>query len=272
MEIRGRREEPLAPRDSRAHAGLWAVALIVAGAVPAVAAPPSMDEWRIEPFEWQGALDSGHRLTVRNPHGDVRARRSTSGDVAIFAAMQRHAGDPRAWRVAIEPVNGDLEVAVALGDAAVPAPLPADWSPRRIDLTVFVPDGAQLRVETGAGRIEAKRLRSDIEARSTSGEIVVTGSGSVEARSETGAIRYSFLSADWAGAARLSSGTGDITLVVPRDAAIDLTLRTRGEIAGVAIPAASGSNGERRLVVGGGGSPVVAESDTGRIALHRIPS
>ena len=229
-------------------------ALLPAGA----AAGPLKQDWRIEPFEWHGSLAAGRVLAVRNPYGDVRARRADGGTTAVYAAMQRHRDDPREWTIAIAESADGLAVEVALAGGAVPAAAAADWAPRRVDMTVYVPAGAKLRVETVDGLIEAKRLRGDVEARSAGGEIVVTTTGSVEARSEAGRIRYSFLDAKWVGSARLVTRSGDITLTLPEGANVDLAVQSRGE--------------SSTAVLGAGGSRVAAESESGKVEVQRIRS
>jgi hypothetical protein len=231
--------------------------LLLAVLPAAAAAGPLKQDWRIEPFEWHGSLAAGRVLAVRNPYGDVRARRADGGTTAVYAAMQRHRDDPREWTIAIAESADGLAVEVVLAGDAVPAGA-ADWAPRRVDMTVYVPAGAKLRVETVDGLIEAKRLRGDVEARSVGGEIVVTTTGSVEARSEAGRIRYSFLDPKWVGSARLVTRSGDIALTLPKGANVDLAVQTGGE--------------SSTAVLGAGGSRVAVESESGRVEVQQIRS
>jgi hypothetical protein len=252
---------------------LWTV-LIFVGLPAAVGARPLQKDWRIEPFEWQGSLGAGRVFAVRNPHGDVRARRSEGPATAVYAAMQRHRDDPREWKISITEVGDGLAVDVVLAAGSVPAESAADWRPRRVDLTIYVPAGAKLRVETTAGLIEAKRLRGDVQARSAGGEIVITTSGNVDARSDEGRIRYSFLDPRWVGSARLATRSGDINVTLPRGANIDLAIHTRGEIStdGTLAPSTDPSRHELKAVLGAGGSPVAVESESGRVAVRQIRS
>lgn len=231
--------------------------LLLAVLPSAAAAAPLKQDWRIEPFEWHGSLGAGRVLAVRNPYGDVRARRADGATTAVYAAMQRHRDDPREWTISIVESADGLAVEVVLAGGAVPAAA-ADWAPRRVDLTVYVPTGARLRVETVDGLIEAKRLGGDVEARSVGGEIVVTTTGSVDARSEAGRIRYSFLDPKWVGSARLVTRSGDITLSLPRGANVDLAVQTRGE--------------NSTAVLGAGGSRVAVESESGKVKVQQIRS
>jgi hypothetical protein len=267
MEALGRGRYRSARRSALAFLAM------LAALAAAVAAAPAMKDWRIEPFEWHGKLEAGRQFTVRNPYGDVRARRADGTSAAVYAAMQRHRDDPRPWNVAIAEVTDGLSVHVELaaGTATGAAPA-ADWTPRRVDLTVYVPPGARLSVQTEGGLIEGKRLASDIEARSRSGEIVITTAGSVDARSQEGRIRYSFLKPDWTGAARLTTRSGDIILNLPHGANVDLAIHTRGVIAAGAALAPGASAPSRdglEAKLGAGGSPVVVESETGRVEVQR---
>jgi hypothetical protein len=248
------------------------VPLLLAGSAMATDAP-SKQEWSIEPFEWHGSPAAGQTLTVRNPWGDVRARRIDGSEVALYAVKQHHRDDPRPWRVAIAEGDDGLTVDVSIEDADEAAEPPIQWARRRLDLTIYVPAASTLRAETTTGLIEAKRLASRVEARSTRGEIVVTTTGSVDARSAEGRIRYSSLTPSWTGSARLVTGSGDIALALPRDADLDLSIRTGGEI--TADEALAPTPGEPRAihaVAGRGTGRVVAESATGNVVVRRIRS
>jgi hypothetical protein len=259
-------------RRCRGAAGLWAFAALLAGLPAGVGARPPIKDWRIEPFEWHGSLGAGRVLSVRNPYGDVRARRADGNSAAVYAAMQRHRDDPREWNVSIAQVGDGLVVDVVLESSAVPATSAAHWAPRRVDLTVYVPARAKLQVETTAGLIEAKRLGGDVEARSTNGEIVITTAGGVDARSQEGRIRYSFLDPAWVGRARLATRSGDITVTLPRGANVDLAIQTRGVIStGEALaPAARKSRRLLKSRLGAGGSPVAVESESGKVEIQQI--
>lgn len=242
---------------------------------PADVEPPPTADWRVEPFEWRGELAAVDVVAVRNPYGDVRARRAEEG-AAVYAMMQRHRQDPRAWTIAIDEREKRLaiEVVPAAGAPSEDAATAAAWAFRRVDMTVYVPAGAKLEVETAGGLIEAKRLRSDVEARSASGEVVITTAGSVDARSDTGAIRYSCLDAGWAGSARLATRTGDVAVVLPRDVDAELTVRTRGAVAGDGAPLAAATRedgGPLHAVLGTGANPVTIESESGNVEIRTIP-
>jgi hypothetical protein len=267
---------PLSERPRRRSLVCFRLHLLLFAVLPAaVAAAPLKQDWRIEPFEWHGSLGAGRVLAVRNPYGDVRARRADGATTAVYAAMQRHRGDLRAWTISIAESADGLAVEVVLAGGAVPAAAAADWLPRRVDLTVYVPAGAKLRVETADGLIEAKRLGGDVEARSAGGEIVITTAGSVDARSDAGRIRYSFLDHRWVGSARLVTRSGDIILTLPSGANADLAIQTRGEIStGGALAPRAGATSRHGLaaVLGAGGNLIAVESESGRVEVQQIRS
>lgn len=252
------------------------LAVILAGLPAAAGARPLAKDWRIEPFEWHGSLAAGRVLTVRNPYGDVRARRSNGTSASVHAAMQRHRDDPREWKISVAETADGLAVEVVPAPGKVPAGAAADWGLRRVDLTVYVPAGARLRAETTAGLIEAKRLGSDVHARSAGGEIVVTTSGSVDARSEQGRIRYSFLDPQWAGSARLATRSGEVIVILPKRSNVALKVRTRGEISADGLPAPGGGppragpkHHEFQRVIGTGASVVAVESESGKVEIRQ---
>ena len=255
----------------RALAVAFAVAVL---AIATAAAQPPIERWLIEPFEWEGKLEAGGSLTVRNPYGDVRARRSGRGAVGVYAVMQRHRDDPRVWRVVTTPHERGLDVGVILVTAGA-ADVAADWSRRRVDLTVYVPEGTPYEVHTDAGLIEAKRLASDVTARSSRGEIVVTTTGSVDARSASGRIRHGLLDAMWSGSARLATTTGDIAVTVPRGADVDLAVRTRGRVTAqgaTLTPRDDQPGGPVGLLLGKGASEIRVESASGAVLVRHLAS
>jgi hypothetical protein len=284
MDSLGRRPElsstsmPLPERLSRDRlVFLWAFVLIFAGLPALVSAGPLKKDWRLEPFEWHGSLGAGRLLSVRNPYGDVRARRSEGADIAVYAVMQRHRDDPREWKIAITAAGDDLAIEVVFAAGTVPADAAAGWGPRRVDMTVYVPAGARLQAETTAGLIEAKRLGGDVQARTAAGEIVITTSGNVDARSEEGRIRYSFLDSQWVGSARLVTRSGDIKVTLPRGANVALAIDTRGEIStdGALAPSAGPPLPDPprhgfKAVFGAGGSPVAVESESGKVEVRQM--
>lgn len=254
-------------------AWLCALALILAAPPADLGAAPSTDDWRLEPFHWRGTLAEGATVRVRNPFGDVRARRSEGNAVSVHAAQQRHREDPRQWTISIAEGENGLEVEVVLAEGTVPTAAAEDWAPRRVDMTVYVPASARLDVEIVDGLIEAKGLGGDVAARSVAGEIVIITAGSADVRSEEGRIRYAFADPKWVGATRLTGGAGDILVTLPAGADVDLAIRTGGDIAtDLALAPSPETGGTSHLVLGEGRSPIAIESDSGNVKVQRIPS
>jgi hypothetical protein len=234
---------------------------------------------RIDRLHWEKDVDGAApvtRLEVRNDFGDVRARRAGDRRIEASALVQRLDADPAGVGFTVErhgPVVA-LVVAYPPGRVRDADPNPPKDSYDRLDLVVFVPEGVALQAETLRGRIEIRGLKSDIEASTLDGPLSVVTTGTVRARSATGAITAVVEPAALAhpeqGPMLFESGTGAITVTVPERAPIDLRAETSGPLSseirmrrkeGPRTRAWKASGHSRRLVL--------VRSDAGAIQVLR---
>ena len=257
------------------------VLVMLAGGAPAAKslpplegeARPPKEDWRIESWEGGRELPAGRAFTVRNAHGDVHARRSEQPKAEVFGVIQRHVEDQR--QVRIELADDESGVVAEVRQPASDE-TPIAWAHRRVDLTVYVPEGAPWRVATGAGRIDARRIESEVEASTESGDmILILRRGSVNAATRSGAVKVNLGEVAWAGARLIESESGGLSVSVPHGVDLDLEIDTAGEIeidgvtAAVAHPTGDAAK-PIRLRLGKGGRTLRLRSATGNVSFRSL--
>ena len=206
-------------------------------------------------------------LEVRNRYGDVRARGVVSGPLRVLTAVQRFQEDQEEPRIEIREEAGALRVEVHYPSAD--APQAGGRLQGRVDVTVMVPPGDELRLETDFGLIEVKGVDRDLFAKSRTGRLELITQRPLHAQAERGdtqlLLRRSFRDHPH----RILSGSGNIQLNVPKSEALSLRVRTGGSIANQLAPEVEfsvGENGELR--VGTAPYAIEIESSSGDIELH----
>ena len=124
---------------------------------------------------------------VRNDYGDIRARFAGDGVITVSAVIQRLGPGPEIG-VNVERHGDRLAVTVVAppGRQAVDAERPGKTAIDRADLVIYVPEGVALEAATLRGVVDARRLKSPIEATSGDGELRLETTQWVRAASEIG--------------------------------------------------------------------------------------
>lgn len=201
---------------------------------PSPAAQPAQAKpFRVERYDWSGTLELSaalRRLVVRNDYGDVRARFAGDGLANLHAVIQRLGSGPDVG-VNVERHGDTLVVAVVSppGRVSVDQARLPKTAVDRVDLVVYVPPQAALDAESARGLVEARGLQGDVRAVTVDGEIRVSASTAVEARSEGGAVTVNLAKLGEAPT-RIESRTGAIRLALPADGDFRLQVETGGEL------------------------------------------
>jgi DUF4097 and DUF4098 domain-containing protein YvlB len=140
----------------------------------------------------------------------------------------------------------------------------------RVDFEVRVPEGVGFLGSTVNGGVEAEALKSDVRAYTVNGQVRVSTTGTVQAKTVNGSITASLLKPFWSKPPELSTVNGGIRLVLPPSANAALQAATKnGKI--VTEFAAKGKVTDHEVVgrIGGGGSRLVLSTVNGTIELKR---
>lgn len=192
-------------------------------------AQPRLEKWLSEPYSWRGEVAPGAAVTLINEHGDLRVRGKPSDELEIVGYLQHHVDDGR--EIAVEPVRSEggwrLDVRMA---ASAEEEVPADWSGRRVDLTVYVPWSSPLTVRTRDGVLEALDLRAPLVVETGSGELLAGGDGDLTVESRSGSVRVVLQEPDWSSTATIETFSGPVSVWARPDADTAVSLETRGTL------------------------------------------
>ena len=229
-----------------------------AGAVaqPSPSASPSPRELVTERLQWSKSVDGPEPITafdVRNDFGDIRARAAGDRVLDVSMVVQRldPAGDKAGFTV--ERRGGTIAFVVSYPPGRIRDSVahPAKDSYDRLDLVVFVPPGVALRAHTLRGQVEARGLKSDVEAVTAEGPIFLRTTGAMQARTRSGTITALPDAAALATAGppfvlQSEAGTIDVTLLGRPGP--ELRVETAGEIV-TALPVRRSRQGDRTRLV-----------------------
>jgi hypothetical protein len=244
------------------------------------APPPSAREVTMDRLQWSKEVDGSQPITaieVRNDFGDIRAR--GAGDRRLDATMVVQRLDVAGQKVGftVERRGGVVALVVGYPPGRVrdDDPHPAKDTYDRLDLVVFVPPGVTLRAHTLRGRVEARGLKSDVEASTLDGPIFVRTSGGVQARTGSGEVT-ALLDAGAVttpGAPMLlQSDTGPIAVVLPPQGDPDLRVETAGEVLSKLRLQRTRHAGHTEATLGASPRPVrlvIVSSHSGRVTVER---
>ncbi len=216
-------------------------------------------------------------LHLINPHGELRLRIGEPGELGIVATVQRF-GSAGATPEIVQQIKGDqlaVSVVYPFGPPPVdPASGRADHTRGRADLAVFVPPNLALELETTDGRIQVRRAKGDVSARSVSGIVDVSAAGTLNLSSGSGRVVARQESGTWAGESRIETTTGVVLVALPMTADITLALQSAGPITldpgiqGAERSVVDGVN-QARIVFGQGRLVFSVRSASG--GIHVVP-
>ena len=146
-------------------------------------------------------LKPGQLVVVDNPYGDVHARfGGYEHAVETHAVLQE---PPRVTHIQLTPAvtaDGSYTIAPRLPTGSIQQPT------QRIDLSVLVPEGHDLRVLTGTGFIDVHGIRGNVDVKSDGGDIELR---SIQGRHPGSNHRWRDRGVPWHGATRCTTATGD---------------------------------------------------------------
>ena len=202
-------------------------------------------------WEWRGAIARGRSVQIRGVTGDIHAVTSASGQVEVSARIDEQG---EVDMHVTEGRSGVTICAVRKGaQACADNPLAAPGT--RIDYEVKVPAGVHLVARTVNGGIAADSLTSDVDAETVNGTVVISTTGTAQAKTVNGFIRASLLKPFWNKAPAFSAVNGGISVNIPRNFAADVKAETRNGRIVSDVSCFQGTATEQTLDgrIGGGG-------------------
>jgi hypothetical protein len=155
-------------------------------------------------------INDGQDLEINNPFGDLHVRKGGAGSVELNLFVQRVDGSLLEGKINQEKTSEGIQLRIDIGDKDLRSEL------LRIDAVVLVPTKSILKLHTKDGDIDARKLDNPLlEVRSLSGELVLSSTALMHARTELGNIRASMMHPGWQGQHKLVSGSGKIQATFP---------------------------------------------------------
>lgn len=249
-------------------------------ACAAVAVAPAAA--RAQDFDWNGRVDRGDAVEIKNINGGIRASLA-SGDRVVVTAVKKDngRGDPADVRIevvehdggvtlcAVYPDSGGEKNECRPGDAGRLSSRDNDVS---VDFTVQVPAGVTFLAHSVNGGIEAGDLRSDVTAETVNGGVKVSTSGVARASTVNGSIEASMGRADWSGDLEFETVNGGITVRLPEGAGARVKASTVNGGMETDFPlTVQGRFGTRKIegTIGDGGRNLSLETVNGSIRLKK---
>lgn len=260
-----------------------AVLALVGAAAPALSAQEPFNEpgFTLERQENLHQVPAGSTVKVANAFGDVRLRfGGYEGQVEVRAVLQQFSSEGPPLALHSKGVDGGVEIEVGMqaADAGSWIVEPVKGQRKRADLVIFVPQGVAVEVGTGGGQIDARGLKSDLEARTASGAIYARSiSGDLDLSSDSGAIVAVPEARAREHVQRLTSRSGDLTVYLFEQGSFAVDARTAGRLTTdfsltVEEDAANPRRKLGKAIVGSGGTPIQLDSATGEVRLLLKPS
>jgi Putative adhesin len=274
------RQDPWsAGRASLAVFALAAAALAI-GPAPARAQGEKRTVFRESDVHWQGNLKPGQTLEVIGRNGDIEAT-AASGEAAQVEGIKR---DPGANEVFVEVVEYPDGVTICAVYAKDPAPGRCHrggvdsehrlWrnEQSKLNFSVKVPRGVAFKALTTNGGIHGRDLNSVVTAATTNGNVDLSTSEWVSARTTNGGLTVSMGSAKWTGQVELLTTNGSVHASLPASAEFRVNAATTNGGIHTDFPiTVSGSLSSKDLsgTVGGGGRELHVATTNGGIELRK---
>jgi hypothetical protein len=227
----------------------------------------------VDTERWTVELPVDSVLKVSNRLGDVRGRSSGDGKLLVVAIIQRFA---------LEQGDADVSIVTKGGEVVVETRYPSaeirgkdGRLQGRIDLSLLVPAGARMEIETDHGLIEIKGISRDLVARTSSGRLRVTTGRTLTATTESGELRAVLKKATPSQPARLETKGGPLRVDLLDTPGLGIRARTGGKI----TPPQGDServqvarkDGISELRMGESPWALQALSESGAIEIHAVP-
>jgi len=244
-------------------------------------------------FRWSGQIGRGKSIEIKGVNGDVEAVLASGSQVEVIAHKHARRSNPADVRMEVLEHDGNVTIC-----AVYPSPtryssryrsgrrdqgpnecrpgdeghMNTDNNDVQVDFTVRVPADVRFIGRTINGRVDATSLRSDIDAYTVNGRIMVSTSGTASAETVNGSIDAVIGDASWDAPLDFHTVNGSITLDLPKNAAAELRAEVmNGDITSdLPLTIQSTRNRGRRITgsIGSGGKMLYVSTTNGSIRLR----
>ena len=222
-------------------------------------------------FNWHGPVPRGSSVEIRGINGNVKAEASTSGEVEVNATVEGESSSSSSVQVHLVHHENGVTICSVFPGEKVCRPMGDSGPGARVNFVVRVPEGVHFFGSTVNGGVEAESLKSDVQAYTVNGQVRVSTTGTVQAKTVNGSITALLLKPFWSRAPELSTVNGGIRLVLPPTANTpDQAATKNGKI--LTDFNAKGKVTDQEVdgrIGGGGGKPLILRTVNGTIELKR---
>jgi len=160
--------------------------------VEATEKPPvyTTEDVVLEKYNWRDKVPNSSRVKVINHYGNISSRNTSLAEVELSGVIQTVGPYAPKPQFDVTQLNGVTVIEVVYNQNVI------DKYGNRIgrtDLGVYVPKGVILTLETHFGDIKAKKHASNINAKTTTGNIKLMTKGVVDAQSDSGDIKLTMM-------------------------------------------------------------------------------
>ena len=240
-------------------------------------------------FSWDGSMQAGRTLYVRNLNGAIRVTKADGDRASVVATKRWRRGDPADVRIEqIKAVNGGDVIICAFwversscdergyrsrdndGDGW-------NWRGRRndvsVEFTIKLPAGVRVVVSSVNGEISVEEATAEVEATTVNGSVWAASSGGpVLAQSVNGDVRAR-MSSRGSRDLKFSSVNGTVIVQVPDDTDADVSLSTvNGSVQSDFPVTIQGRLNPRKLraTLGKGGPRLDMKTVNGDVRLRKL--
>ncbi len=259
-----------------------AVVILLAAGVPARAQGEKRTVFAPDDLHWQGSLKAGQTLEVVNTNGEIGADRA-SGDAARVDGMRGGGEDDHDLFIEVVEYPDGVTVCAVYAKDKAPGRChrggvsseSGKWGHGRrakINFNVQVPRGVRLNALTTNGRVHCLNLDSVVHAATTNGDVEVSTSEWVSARTTNGGMRVSMGNAKWSGELELKTTNGSVDVTLPASAEFQVDAATTNGGIRTDFPiTVQGRFGPKSLsgTVGGGERELRVATTNGGIELRK---
>jgi hypothetical protein len=187
----------------------------------------------------------------------------TAGDPGVIHVVATRRAPSRGEleniRIEYTELDNGLHIVTSLSNARL--------SNRSVDLDIEVPADAHVVVASGAGQVIVNGVAGELDLHTGAGEVIATGAmGGGRLGTGAGTVRYE---GEPTGSLNLNTGVGEIVIVLPYDANVDLDLSTAiGDVDVSAFDVVGDlSLRDVRGTIGSGGPTIEAHTGAGSIRV-----